>query len=167
MRSIKQTATQPASLKSHRCDGGGEGRPRVCCAASIGRLQKTCGWAHDDYLYIIICMYTGPTIVGNGKNPSRRRYLDGGSIIETIAASGRRCVCACVCVWSVILTTLTAGARLQLYGARLSSLANGSSSGGDSRMACVCVGRGEGIEIEHVDRRSCESVVRNPKGAIV
>jgi len=72
--------------------------------------------------------YIVPTIVGNGKNLSRRRrYLDGGGIRNDFCTGTKVCVCvwvfvcayscACVCVWSAILTTLTAGARL-LYIAR-------------------------------------------------
>lgn len=78
------------------------------------------------------------------------------------------CACACVCVWSVILTTLTAGARL-LYRAGLSPLANGSSNGGDwgPDSRGLCGGEVYRDTTSIVDRRSCEPVVRNPKGAIV
>jgi hypothetical protein len=113
--------------------------------------------------------------VGNGKNLSRRRYLDGGGIRKRLLHRDEGvcvcvCVCiyacACVCVWSAILTTLTAGARL-LYRASLSPLANGSSGGGDWGPDMVGACGKKGYRASIVDRRSCESVVRNPKGAIV
>jgi len=89
--------------------------------------------------------------------------------LETIAASGRRCasVCACVCVWSAILTTLTAGARL-LYRARAFPLSQTGHPAAGTAGDLTRSGRREryrGASI--VDRRSCESVVQNPKGAIV
>lgn len=152
------------SLKSRR--HGEQVAPALCKYRS----------AAEDVAGRMMSAYIEPTIVGNGKNLSRRRrYLDGGGIRNDSYTGTKVCVCSCGCVCIFVYVCLRVerdshdvdrGRTSVIHRESLSPLANGSSRGGDWGPDVVgdC-GKG-GYRASIVDRRSCESVVRNPKGAI-
>jgi len=117
------------SLKSRR--HGEQVAPALCKYRS----------AAEDVAGRMMSAYIEPTIVGNGKNLSRRRrYLDGGGIRNDSYTGTKVCVCSCGCVCIFVYVCLRVerdshdvdrGRTSVIHRESLSPLANGSSRGGD------------------------------------